>query len=171
MNVETQEVQGVPVEIEEVRETSEVDKKTMYSRWHLLVNSNVAADDERDLERINHIAAVLKDSIRCVFHEHAAEVFFSKVPGDKFEKPTVESVNIKMAAEIGEQQKRVHVHVIIDVVHHTILQIDVKKMREDLHACISERDPSLPYPFMRLKWIPVNQAIEKYIGKAPVGLQ
>lgn len=172
MQTSTKEVAGVPIEIEEVPENTTEQQNTFYSRWHLLVNSNVRGTDG-DVDKANRIANILKDSIKCVFNDHAQNVFFSKVPGDKFESPTIESVKIKMAAEIGEDPRggRIHVHCIIDVVHHTILQINVPEMRRDLRECIQQRDPDLPFPFMRLKWIPVNQAIEKYIGKAPVGLQ
>jgi len=169
MSVQTKDVSGVPVEIKEVAQNTPTEQGTYYSRWHLLVNSNLRAAEGS--ERANQIADTLKDSVRCVFFEHAKEVFVCKVPGDKFEPPTIQKIEIKMAAEIGSDPRgqRVHVHVLIDVTHHTILSIDVPVMRQAIWDCIRERDPTMPYPFIRLKWIPVNKAIEKYIGKAPVG--
>lgn len=169
MNVTTQSVNNVPIQITEVKENTEEQQGTMYSNWHILVNSNVAAKSEGDVPRANHVADVLKDSIRCVFYEHAAEVFYSEIPGHKFEKPYVESVKVEMAAEIGDKYKRVHVHALVKVIHHTILKMDYKKARDALAVCINERDPTLPFPFIRFKWIPAfTQALEKYIGKHPV---
>jgi hypothetical protein len=168
-NVTTKRIQGVPIQIEEVKENTIEEKGTYYSQWHLLVNSNVSANN--DLEKANRIADVLKDSIRCVFYEHGEEIFKFKDPEgkDKFEKPTVESVNVKMAAEIGDIQHRVHVHALITVVHHTILQIDYPKAMRAMADCIHERDPTLRFPFMRFKQIPMTGvALEKYIGKHPV---
>lgn len=169
MNVTRQNVNNVPIQIEEVRQNTAEEQGTYYSKWHLLLNSNVAARGEGDVEKANRIADILKDSVRCVFYEHGAEVFKSLVPGDKFEKPTVESVKVEMAAEIGEKYKRVHLHAVITVVHHTILQIDYRKARDALALCLYERDPNLPFPFIRFKQIPMTGvALEKYIGKHPV---
>lgn len=174
LNIQQEDVSGVPVEIQEVRESTPQEKATMYSRWHLLVNSNVRGD-ENNIEESNRIAAILKDSVRCVFFEHATRIFVCKGTHngvlDKFESPIIEKVTIKMAAEIGEDPRghRVHVHVLIDVTHHTILQIDVKQMRAAIWECIQQRDPNLPFPYIRLTWIPVNKGLEKYIGKKPVG--
>lgn len=175
MSVQTRDVSGVPVEIKEVAQNTPTEQGTYYSRWHLLVNSNVRAKEGS--ARAEQIANTLKDSVRCVFFEHAKEVFICKAKNretgiqDVFEPPTIEKVEIKMAAEIGSHPsgQRVHVHVLIDVTHHTILSIDVPAMRLAIRTCILERDPTLPFPFIRLTWIPVNKAIEKYIGKAPVG--
>lgn len=163
---DTKDINGIPITVEEVKENTPAQQKTFYSRWHLLVNSNVRGDN---LGRSNDIAEILKSSVKCVFHEHATKVFKCKY--GKFEAPNIEDVKIKMAAEIGTDPKgkRVHVHVLIDVTHHDVLQIDVPEMRRDLKECMDQRDPDLPFPFIRLKWVPVNQALEKYIGKAPVG--
>ncbi len=175
MSIQTRDVSGIPVEIKEVAQNTPTEQGTYYSRWHLLVNSNLRA--EAGSERANQIADTLKESVRCVFFDHAKEVFVCKARNretgkwDEFEKPTIEKVEVKMAAEIGSDPRgsRVHVHVLIDVTHHTILSIDVPIMRHYICECIKKLDPTMPCPFIRLKWIPVNKAIEKYIGKAPVG--
>jgi len=172
MNVQTQNVNGVPIQVEEVRQIDARDKGTMYSQWHVMFNSNVTADPN-NMERTNHIAQILKDSLKCVFYEHADEVFYSYVDSRRedhiFHPPIVDNVEIKMAAELGEKLKRIHVHANITVTHHTILRLDYNKAKEALKQCLRDRDLSLPNPYLTFKQIPMTGvALEKYIGKHPI---
>jgi len=154
----------IPIEIEDIVVPTAPARKEYYSKWHLLVNSNAKA---YDVDTANRIADGLKQGVRCAFQDHAKEVFVIKKEGDSFDKEHIKKIEIKMAAEIGEKEHRVHVHALILVTHYTILQIDRKRLLDVLLECVANI-PEVNGLFMRLKWIPADRPIENYIGKNPL---
>lgn len=156
---------SIPVEVVDV-EKNENDRKTFFSQWHVLVSSNVKT---YDIGTANQIADDLKSAVRYAFESNGSQVFRVMREGDSFDSDSIEKIKISYAAEIGEDPKggRVHIHAIIEVEHHTILQINipvaVKIIKEQLKS-----NPFILGAYVNIKWVPTSKPLEHYIGKNPL---
>lgn len=157
--------QGIPFEAENITAPTGRTRKVMYSKWHLLLNSNVPGTE---LLRANQISDELKSALRCAFKDNAEKVFTVK-EGDKFDADTIISIKLQYAGEIGTHPMggRVHVHAILSVEHYTILKIDYNAAHDIIYDCI--QDPAAKRGFyFRLWFIPSTQPLENYLGKDPL---
>lgn len=154
------------IDIEKNEESRSPDKPTFFSMWHVLVSSNVKTED---MDIANDIGEDLKQSIVFAFKEHAEDVFVVKRAGDEFDSDTVERIKISFAAEVGEDPKggRVHVHSLIEVEHHTILQVNSKAAQEKIREYLQKNDNILG-AYINIKWVPTSKPLERYLGKNPL---
>lgn len=157
----------IPYEIVQVEKNKD-SRKTLFSTWHVVVNSNVKAET---LQTANDISDILKDSVVNAFKDRGSEVFVVKRPGDSFDSDAIEKIKISQAAEIGEDAKggRVHVHAMVEVEHHTILQIDMPTASKIIKEYCESRSDIIMGVYVDIKWIPMSKKpLEHYLGKNPL---
>jgi hypothetical protein len=156
----------IPVTIEDITErTNTNEQKTYYSQFHVLVSSNVRTND---LATANGVADCLKTGFAKAFRDRPTEVFRFQ-NGGSWTSDFIDGMNIKYAAEIGHDPKggRVHIHALVNVTHHTNIQIDYKQIQIILRQYCMD-DPNIKNIFVRVKWIPTSKPLEDYIGKNPL---
>lgn len=159
----------IPYEISEIPKNNS-DRKTFFSIWHVIISSNVKT---KDLETAYDISQDLKQSFIHTFRDKSQEVFDVKRPGDQFDSHTVEKIKLRYAPEIGEDPKggRVHLHALVEVEHHTILQVNRKKANELIRESLRE-NPWIVNPWVDIKWVPASyKNMEHYLGKNPLTRQ
>lgn len=154
------------IDVEKNEDSRSPEKPTFFSMWHVLVSSNVKTEDSGIA---NDIGEDLKQSIVYAFRDHGEEVFVVKRPGDEFDSDTVERIKISFAAEVGEDPKggRVHVHSLVEVEHHTILQVNPKAAQEKIREYLQKND-NIMGAYINIKWVPTSKPLERYLGKNPL---
>ena len=162
----TRTTQNIPLRIEKVlpnKITEPKKEKIHISKFLILVNSNVAATE---LDSSNRIADCLKSGTGRALKEHAQELFFIKPPAkEQFGPDSILDIGVKIASEIGNKFKRVHVHALVTVKHTTLIQMNGKVLRELLlNYCA---DKAIKNLFVRIRFVPVSDFADLYLEKAP----
>lgn len=142
-------------------------RKTFYSMWHVTVNSNCKGNDSACIDSVSE---ALKAAMIYTFKDRANESFRIDRPGDNFDSSTIDKIKISQAAEKGEDPKGggIHVHAMVEVKHHTILQINRGRANELIRAALKD-NPYILNPYVNIAWVPVSKkALEDYIGKNPL---
>lgn len=155
----------ISFEITESRKNGPVP--TFYSIWHVLINSNCKSNNPAV---IDSCAQSLRGALVYTFDQHKEEAFRVDREGDVFSPETVETIRINYAAEKGEDPRggATHVHAIVEVKHHTILQVDRKRCNELIREYLKD-NPNISNPYVNIKWVPASKtALENYIGKNPL---
>lgn len=155
----------IPFESEEVVGLAPPSKKTMYSRWHITLNSNQRGDNALESQCL---ASDLKQALVKTFKKRGDEVYKFMLPGHSYTTQYIKSVKITYVAEVGSEQGRVHLHAILEVQHYTILQMDVKKAREVLREYLTDECVKEGFYF-HVQWVPASQPLENYLRKDPLG--
>lgn len=163
---------SIPYEFVEVEKNPDAGThvKTFFSTWHVTVTSNVRAEG-LSLGGANDIADTLKDGIKNCFRDHGSEAFRIMRAGDSWGHEAIERVKISTAAEIGKDARggRVHVHSLVEVEHHTILQVDMPKSVELIKTYVESHNIFILGAHVDIKWIPMSQKpLEHYLGKNPL---
>lgn len=137
-------------------------KKTYYSQWHILVNSNV---NTKDPLIIDELSSCLKTGFEKAFTERAEDIFI--IQGGGWDSDTVDDMKIQYATEIGDNENRVHLHGLVQVNHHANVRIDGKMIQVILREYCMTSD-QIKNIFVRVKWVPTSRPLEDYIGKNPL---
>lgn len=148
-------------------ERNENDRKTYFSMWHVLVSSNVKTENTQVREEI---AESLKQAVVYAFKDNGESVFKVLKEGDSFDSVSIENVKISYAAEVGEDPKggRVHLHTLVEVEHHTRLQINFGVCNKMIKDKCQELSPHILGAYVNIKWVPTSRPLEHYIGKNPL---
>lgn len=160
-----------PLYFEDINESANdksMMRKTNYSKWHILINSNVAKANEEDDKAI---AVSMKRCVLDLFSNHQDEVFFIKKKArgtHEINNDTIGEIEVRSAAEIGSKKHRIHLHTLVFVTHYTLLQLDIPNIRKLLDECFLRENPVIKNYFLRVKWIPVDKPIEDYLEKMPL---
>jgi hypothetical protein len=98
------------------------DGKVKWSNFHVTVNFNVNAEDHLDTMRTAVEDMADTDHLWSWLKQYNGR---SQMEFDEDTKPLVERVRLRAAFEHGGQQNRgLHVHIVIEVAHSTMVQID-----------------------------------------------
>lgn len=165
--IQTRTNENIPLNIEEYTENKISEpkkrgvKKLHISKFLLTVNSNIAA---KNAEQANRIANCLKRGISMAIKTNLQEVFKIKPPAkDVLNKETIKSIDVQANGEIGPKYHRVHSHALVTVKHYTLLQMDSAVLRNYLlQYCVNEEIQNL---FVSIKFIPVSDFAELYLNK------
>lgn len=151
-------------DINEAKPKSKKEKKLHYSKWLILLNSNL--QESPDIT-INELGSFLKTELTEVIANPKSYRFKDKNKKAQFNSEFIEMMDTKITAEIGKKQKRIHVHALLYIEHYSVLQLDFKEMRILLDEKILNKHGLSNY-FLRIVWIPNDRPVEDYLKKEPI---
>lgn len=155
-------------------------RKLRESKFFLTINPNFRPKtDEESHERSKDFAFVLDR----VFSQPAFPWLFKFGQFDPaYQQDTlvhIKSVDVDCAIELGEKQKRMHAHAIVDVRHESKVTIDPKAVGHMVQSCmnyLAEKKQQRPFFTGKAMWVHVKVlqqknpvgAMKKYIRKTVV---
>jgi hypothetical protein len=138
------------------------NKEYRYTKYFWLVNLNQAAYTKRQSE---YFAQLLEQAVLHVFTSGDV-VAFAAPDGPRWNRNYIGNNMLQIHIEVGPKMSRIHAHVIQEIKHRTVLNIDQQDARDAINEYISERTGGrVDKCFVSKKIHPSAMPLEEYADK------
>jgi len=122
------------------------ENSTKQSMFLVTINPNIIPSDQDDAQ---HWGSILEESVKEVFSKDNAERWIKFL--DDGDMDDVESIKGSYGVEIGKKARggRLHLHMLIEVLHNSKIHLNLQNIREDLNAAMKENGISSVYVNVR----------------------
>lgn len=137
------------------------NKEYRYTKYFWLVNLNQAAYSKSQAE---YFARLLEQAVLHVFTK--GDVVAFAADGPRWNRNYIGNNMLQVHIEVGPKMSRVHAHVIQEIKHRTVLNIDQQDARDAINDYISERTGGrVDKCFVSKKIHPSAMPLEEYADK------
>ncbi len=143
--------------IESTPQTKETMSK--FSAYLITLNSNKVSSDAHSDKQLD---ACLKNALKeCLSRDNFEKYLIKLKPGP------IDHIFIRVQGEVGHHPKgkRVHVHAVVEIEHHSKIHLNYKTFMECLRSSYKKLCPGAKNPYINIQRVTSQKMLEQYLTK------